>query len=106
MLYFDRIDISEGIDINKTSASKECDICYYWYFLEGFKFQAHFCNRCHDVLMMTVNLSDIAILNINCVDHRCVINRISKREAVNLLQKADLQGKPVEHYRTIFLYHV
>ena len=32
MLYFDRIDVSEGIDVNKTSASKECDICHYWYF--------------------------------------------------------------------------
>ena len=29
MLYFYRIDISEGIDANKTSASKECDICHY-----------------------------------------------------------------------------
>ena len=28
MLYFDRIDISEGIDVNKTSESKECDICH------------------------------------------------------------------------------
>ena len=25
MLYFDRIDVSEGIDVNKTSKSKECD---------------------------------------------------------------------------------
>ena len=33
MLYFDRIDVSEGTDVNKTSASKECDICHYWYFL-------------------------------------------------------------------------
>ena len=32
MLYFDRIDISEEIDLNKTSASKECDICHYEYF--------------------------------------------------------------------------
>ena len=32
MLEYDRIDISEGIDVNKTSASKECDICHYWYF--------------------------------------------------------------------------
>ena len=28
MLYFDRIDVSEGNDINKTSVSKECDICH------------------------------------------------------------------------------
>ena len=33
MLEYDKIHISEGIDINKTSASKECDICHYWYFL-------------------------------------------------------------------------
>ena len=26
MLCFDKIDISEGIDVNKTSKSKECDI--------------------------------------------------------------------------------
>ena len=29
MLYFDRIDVSEGNDVNKTSASKEFDICHY-----------------------------------------------------------------------------
>ena len=33
MLYYDRTDVSEGIDINKASASKECDTCHYWYFL-------------------------------------------------------------------------
>ena len=33
MLEYDRIDMSEGIDINKKSASKEYDICHYWYFL-------------------------------------------------------------------------
>ena len=32
MLYFDRINISEGINVNKTSASKDCDIFHYWYF--------------------------------------------------------------------------
>ena len=41
MLYYDRIEVSEGIDINKTSASKECDICHYWYFLDkkGLRFK-------------------------------------------------------------------
>ena len=33
MLYYDRIDVSEGIDINKTSESNDCDICHSWYFL-------------------------------------------------------------------------
>ena len=56
MLYFNRIDISEGrIDVNKTSASKECDICHYWYFLNySFTFQPNAWKRCHDLLMMSM----------------------------------------------------
>ena len=65
MLYFDRIGISKGIDVNKTSASKECDICHYLHVLNySFKFQPNVCNRCHDLLMMSINVSNIAILNI------------------------------------------
>ena len=49
MLSFHRIDVSEGADANKTSVSKECDVCHYWYFLnKNFKFQPNACNRCHD----------------------------------------------------------
>ena len=94
MLYFDRIDVSEGIDVNKTSASKECDICHYWYFLyKGFKFQPNICNRFHDLLMMSMSLSDIAIVNIKGSDYCCIISLISKNEAINLMQNADLTGK-------------
>ena len=90
MLYFDRIDVSEGIDVNKTSASKECDICHYWYFLNySFKFQPNVCNRCHDLLMMSMNLSDIAILSIKGSEFRL----ISKNKAIKLMQNADLAGK-------------
>ena len=50
MLYFDINDVSEGIDVDTTSASKEYDTCHYWYFLNySFKFQLHVCNRCHDL---------------------------------------------------------
>ena len=94
MLYYDRIDISEGTDVNKTSASKECDVCHYWYFLSfTFKFQPNVCDRCHDLLMMSVNLSDIAILNIKGSDCCCIISLISKNEGINLLQNADLTEK-------------
>ena len=69
MLYFDRIGISEGINVNKTSASKEYDICHYWYFLNySFTFQPNACNRCHDLLMMSMNLRDIDILNMKGSD--------------------------------------
>ena len=51
MLGYDRIDISEGADINKSSASKECDICHYWYFKDiGFKYKPCLCNACHDLI--------------------------------------------------------
>ena len=94
MLYYDRIDVSEGIDVKKTSVSKEWDICHYWYFLNySFKFQPIVCNICHDLLVMSVNLSDIAILNFKGSDYRCIISLISKNEAINLMQNANLTEK-------------
>ena len=58
MLYFNRIDVSEGIEVNKTSASKGGDICHYWNFLNySFKFQPNVCDICHELLMiMSINL--------------------------------------------------
>ena len=29
MLYYDKVDFSEGTDVNKTGASQECHICHY-----------------------------------------------------------------------------
>ena len=75
MICYDGIDVSEGIDVNNTSASKECDVCHYWYFLNSsFKFQPNICNRCHSLLMMSMNLSDIAIFNIKGFDYHCTIS--------------------------------
>ena len=89
MLYSDRIDVSKGIHVNKTSESKECDICHYWYFQDkGHKFQPYVCNSSHDVLTMSVYPNDIAFLNIDGADYRYIIRRISKREAENLHQKS------------------
>ena len=94
MLCYDRSDVSEGIDVNKASASKECHIFHYWYFLNySFKFQPNVCNRCHYLLMMSINLSDIAILNRKDSDYRCIISLISKNEAIKLMQNADLTEK-------------
>ena len=55
-----------------------------------FEFQSNFCNRCHDLLMMSMNLGDITILNIKDSDYHCIISLISKNEAINLMQNADL----------------
>ena len=60
MLGYNKIDISEGIDYNKTNESKECDICHYWYFLDkGFKYELYLCNGCHDLIQKAINFNDI-----------------------------------------------
>ena len=62
ILYYDRIDAFERIDVNKISTSKEYDICHYWYFLnKGLKFQQNVCNRCHDLLMMSLVIIMISL---------------------------------------------
>ena len=70
-MYYHRTGVSEGIDINKASASEGCSICLYW-------------------VLMSMKLSDISILNIKSADYRCIINGISKEEAINLLKNVDL----------------
>ena len=65
MKQYEKIDISEGIDTNKTIASKECMLCHYLYFKDvGFKFEPHVCNKCHNMLMTACKLKSIAILNV------------------------------------------
>ena len=56
MLQYKKINVSEGIDINKISASKEYMLCHYWYFKVIFKFEPHVRNKCHDLLMTAYEL--------------------------------------------------
>ena len=89
-----QIDVSDRIDFNKTSKSKESNICHYWYFLDkGLKFQPIVCNGCHDLSIMSMNLSNIAILNIKSADYHCIISGIRKNEAINLMQNTNLFKK-------------
>ena len=92
-----RIDVSQVININKASASEACNICHYWYFSNfSFKFQPIVCSKCQDLLMMSMNLCDIAILNIKGFTYRCIISLLRKNEAINLMQNVDLTKK-TEH---------
>ena len=62
---YDRIDILEGIDVNKTNASRECDTCHYWYFKNmGFKYEPYFCNGCHGLIQKAMNFNDVATVSI------------------------------------------
>ena len=82
MLEYDRIDISEEIDINKTNASNECDICYYWYFLDkDFKYELYLCNGCHDLTQKPMNFNDVAIVS------------VKRSEAINIMKSSNLNEK-------------
>ena len=71
ILDYDRIDISEGIDINKTSASKECDICHYWYFFKkSFNYEPYLCNSCDDLMQKSTSFDDVAIVSIKANNYR------------------------------------
>ena len=62
MLEYNRIDISEGIDVKKTNASKECKNCHYWYFKDiGFKYEPHLCNGRHGLMQKVVSFNVVAI---------------------------------------------
>ena len=57
MLKYPKNDVSEGIDINKTIALKECELCHYWFFKDnGIKFEEHVCNKCHNLLTMAYSI--------------------------------------------------
>ena len=65
MLEYERIDISEGIDVDKTILSKECDICHYWYFEDiGFKYEPYLCSSCHDLMQKAISFNKTAIVYI------------------------------------------
>ena len=82
-------DVSEGIDINKTSASKEWELCHYWFFKDvGFKFEEHVCNGCHDLLTMAHSLKNIMILSSKGATFRCLLMDTSKNEALKKLNNS------------------
>ena len=68
----------------------------YWYFKDiGYKFEWNVCNKCHDVLVTTYELKNIAIMNVKDADYRCILWGISRNEAVNILNNSVLEDKSV-----------
>ena len=97
MLYYDIIDASDELMLIKQGHQKSVMFVTIGilaqYFNYSLAFQPNVCNRCHDLLMMSVNLSEDAILNIKGSDYCCIIRLISKNKAISLMQNADLTEK-------------
>ena len=94
MLEYDRINISEGIDVNKTSASKECDLCDYWYFKDiGFKYKQYLCNGCYDLMQKAMSFNDVAIVYVKGSAYRIHFWYMSKDDAINIMNGSNLVDK-------------
>ena len=96
MLQYNRIDISEGIDINKTSASKRCDICQYWYVLsKTFSYEPYLCNGCLVLMQKTMNFNDAAVVSVKGSGYRILQNILQ-----NVLFFSSRFSLPFSSYKT------
>ena len=83
MIYYDKINENQKSVIYPNLGT----------FLKRINFQSYLHNRCHDLEMMSINLSDIAVLNIKGTDYHCIISEINKSGAINPRQNFDLTEK-------------
>ena len=95
MLGYDRIDISEGIDIKKCKeTSREFNLCKFYYFLDKiFNCVPYLCNGCYDMSLKAVSMKNLAIVNHNGNHYRVNFAFISKKDASNLIKNAVIMGE-------------
>ena len=93
MLEYNRIDISEGMDVNKTNLSKECDICHYWFFKDiGFKYEDFLWNDCHDLMQKAMGFN-VAIVYVKRSAYRIHFWYMCKNDAINITNGSNLVDK-------------
>ena len=93
MLYYDRIDLSEGIDVAKSNNRKGCTICHCWYFKHVLKFQKSVCHVCHYMLILSLDIRDVSTITVESIDYRFNISDISKSNAIHLHENVLLDNR-------------
>ena len=94
MTEYERIDISERIDINKTNKSKECMFCHYWYFPDKiFSFGPYLWDGYYNFLQKSRDFKNIAIVHIKKNAYRIYFPYMSKCEAKKLMTSSNLIDK-------------
>ena len=94
MLEYDRTDISEGIDVNKISLSKECDIYHFWYFRDiGFRYEPYLGNCSHDLVQKAISFNNVAIVYVKGSAYRIHFMYMSKDDAINIMSGSNLIDK-------------
>ena len=100
MIEYERIDILEGIDVNKTNKSKECKLCHYWYFLDkDFSYGPYLCDGCYNIMQKSIDSKIIAIVYVKGSAYRIHFWYMSKhkrkheRKAISLMTSCNLIDK-------------
>ena len=94
MLEYDRFDISECIDVNKTSASKGRDICHYWRFKDiGFRYEPYLCSGCHDLMEKALSFNDAGFVYVKGSAYRIYFWYISKDGEISIMTDSNLVDK-------------
>ena len=95
MLEYDRIDISEGIDVNKNkNISRKCSLYKFYYFVDKkFKYGPYLCDGCYDMSIKANSMQNLAIVyqgkNAYCI----IFVFMSKKDAFNLIKNTVLIDK-------------
>ena len=96
MLEYEKIDISEGIDLNKSKNSKECSVCHLWYFTDkNFNYGPCLCNGCHDMSIKVISVKNLAIITFKGNIYRVNFSFMTKNDATKLLKNSNLNNKRV-----------
>ena len=99
MLKYDKIDITEGIDIDKTNKLKECMFSHYWYYLnKNFSYGPFTCDGCYKIVQRSTNFKNIAIVHVKKSAYRIYFKDISKHKAKKLINKFNLVCKTGDIY--------
>ena len=94
MLEYERIDISEGIDVDMSNKSKECILCHYWYFLnKNFSYGPYLCDGGYNIMQNSNDFKNIAIVHVKKSAYRIYFLYMSKHEAKKLMTNSNLVDK-------------
>ena len=78
MIFYKRIDFSEGIDFSKRKNSVKCMICNYYFSKDtGFTYQPYVCSSCHGFSMTVQNFSDFFVVAIKKVGYRVYVSGVN-----------------------------
>ena len=94
MLEYEKIDILEGIDINKTNELKECMLYNYWYFLnKNFSYGSYLCDACYNIVNKSISFKYITIAYVKKSVYKTYFQDMKKGEAKKLMANSNLIDK-------------